>query len=97
MDTTVECSGEKERRFSINICTQPSHVQDSNHVNNLNETLYNIDSLDETIHNVNSFNETLLNESKLQKQNNRNTKGQLSDSLKVCNVNNSHIEQTVKK
>ena len=26
---------------------------------------------------------------------NPNTKGQLADSLKVCNVNNSHIEHTV--
>ena len=38
------------------MCTQPSHVQDNNHVN----------SLDETLHNVNSLNETLLNELKLQ-------------------------------
>ena len=41
------------------------------------------------------MNKTLLNESKLQKQNNPNTKGQLPDSIKVCNVNNSHIEHTV--
>ena len=39
MDTTRECCGEKERMFSVNICTQPCHVQDSNHVNNLNEPL----------------------------------------------------------
>ena len=38
MDTTGEGGGERERRFSVNICTQPSHVQDNNHVNNLNET-----------------------------------------------------------
>ena len=56
MDTTGEGGGEKERRFSVNICTQPNHVQDSNHVNNLNETLYK----------VNSLYETLQNESKLQ-------------------------------
>ena len=61
MDTTGEGGGERERRFSINVCTQPSHVQDNNHVNNLNETLYNVNSLDETLHNVNSLNETLLN------------------------------------
>ena len=41
MDTTGEGGGVKERRFSVNICTQPSHVQDNNHVNNLNETLHN--------------------------------------------------------
>ena len=71
-------------------------LHDSNHVNNLNETLYNVNSLDETLHNVNSLNETLLNESKLQRQNNPNTWGQLADSLvKVCNVNKSHIEHTV--
>ena len=45
MDTTRDGCGEKEGRFSVNICTQPSHVQDSNHVNNLNETLYNVKSL----------------------------------------------------
>ena len=61
MDTTGEGCGEKERRFNVNICTQPSHVQDSNYVNNLNETLYNVNSLDETLHSVNSLNETLLN------------------------------------
>ena len=55
MDTMGEGGGERERRFSVNICTQPSHVQDNNHVNNLNETLYNVNSLDEK----------LLNESKL--------------------------------
>ena len=86
MDTTGEGCGEKERRLSVNISTQPSHVQDSHHVNNLNET-YNVNSLVETLHSVNSLNETLLNESKLQRQNNPNTKGQLADSLKVCNVN----------
>ena len=58
--------GEKERRFSVNICTQPIHVQDSNHVNNFNETLYNVNSLDDTLYTANSLNETLLNESKLQ-------------------------------
>ena len=47
---------ETERRFSVYICTQPSHVQDNNHVNNLKEKLYNVNSLDET----------LLNESMLQ-------------------------------
>ena len=55
MDTMGEGGGEKERRFSVNICAQPSHVQDSNHVNNFNETLYN----------ANYLKETLLNESKL--------------------------------
>ena len=44
MDTTGEGCGEKERWFSVNIGTQPSHVQDSNHVNNLNETLYNVNN-----------------------------------------------------
>ena len=39
MDTTGEGGGEKERRFSVNICTQP------NHVNNVNKTLYNVNSL----------------------------------------------------
>ena len=78
MDTTGEGGGEKERRFSVNIYTQPSHVQDSNHVNKSNETLYNVHNSDET----------LLNESKLQMQNNPNTKAQLADSLKVCNENN---------
>ena len=73
-----ECGGEKERRFSVNLCTLPSHKQDSNYVNNLNETLYNV-NLDETLHNVNSLNETLLNEAKLQRQNNLNTKVQLAD------------------
>ena len=63
MDTTGEGGGEKDGGFSVNICTHPSHVQDSNHVNNLNETLYNENSLDESLHNVNSLNETLLNES----------------------------------
>ena len=58
--------GEKERRFSVNICTQPSHVHDSNHVNNFNETLYIVNGFDEPLHNINSLNETLLNESKLQ-------------------------------
>ena len=58
--------GEKDGRFSVNICTQPSHVQDSYHVNNLNERLYNVNSLGESLHNVHSLNETLLNESKLQ-------------------------------
>ena len=66
MDTTGEGGGEKERRFSVNICTQPSHVQDNNHVNNLNEILHNVNSLDETLYNGNSLNERLLNESKLQ-------------------------------
>ena len=65
MDTTGEGGGERERRFSVNICTRPSHVQDNNLVNNLNETLYNVNSLDEPLNNVNSLNETLLNESKL--------------------------------
>ena len=55
MDTTGEGGGERERRFSVNICTQSSHIQDNNHVN----------SLDETLHNVNSLNETSLNKSKL--------------------------------
>ena len=64
MDTTGKVVV-RERRFSVNICTQPSHVQDNNHVNNLNETLYAVNSLDKTLHNVNSLNETLLNESKL--------------------------------
>ena len=41
MDTTGEGGGERERRFSVNICTQPTNVQDNNHVNNLNETLLN--------------------------------------------------------
>ena len=81
MDTTGEGGGEKERWFSVNICTQPSHVQDSNHVNNLNKTLQS----------VNNLNKTLLNESKLQRQNKPNTKAQLADSLKVCNKNDSHI------
>ena len=54
MDTTGEGGGEKHRRFSVNICTQPSHI------NNLNETL-NVNSLDETLHHVNSLNVTLLN------------------------------------
>ena len=51
---------------SVNIYTQPRHIQDSNHVNNLNKTLYTVNSLDETLHNPNSLNETLQNESKLQ-------------------------------
>ena len=34
MATTGEGGGEEEGRFSVNTCTQPSHVQDSNHVNN---------------------------------------------------------------
>ena len=57
MDTTGEVGDEMERRFSVNMCTQHSHVQDSNQVNNLHETLYNVNSLDETLHNVNSLNE----------------------------------------
>ena len=61
MDTTGEGGGERERRFSVNICTQPSHVQDNNHVNNLNETLYNVNSLDETVHNINSWSQMVSN------------------------------------
>ena len=56
MDTTGKDCGEKERRFGVNMYTQSSPVQHSNPVNNLNETL----------HNVNSVNETILSESKLQ-------------------------------
>ena len=55
MDTTGEGGGEKDRRFSVNICTQPSHI------NNFNETLLNVNSLDETLHHINSLNVTLLN------------------------------------
>ena len=66
----------RKRRFSVKICTQPSHVQDNNHVNNLNKTLYNVNSLDETLHkcsvctqpshvqdnnHVNNLNKTLYN------------------------------------
>ena len=49
MDTMGEGGGEKARRFSVNICTHPSHVQDSNHVNNVKETLSHVNSLDETL------------------------------------------------
>ena len=66
MDIMGEGCGEDERRFSVNICTQPGHVQDNNLVNNLNETVYNVNSLDKPLHNVNSLDEPLLNESKLQ-------------------------------
>ena len=62
----VEGCAEKERMFSVNIYRQSSLVLDSNHVNNLNETLCNENSFNETLHNVNSLNETLLNESKIQ-------------------------------
>ena len=61
MDTTGECCGEKERTFSVNIYTQSSPVQHSNHVNNLNEKLYNVNSLNETLHNKNSLGETSYN------------------------------------
>ena len=72
METTGKDCGEKERRFGVNIYTQPSPVQHSNPVNNLNEKLHSVNSLNEplhngeTSHNVNSVNETILSESKLQ-------------------------------
>ena len=61
MDTTKKGCREKERRFSVNIYTQSSPVEDSNQVNNLNETLYKVNSLNETLYKVTSLNETSLN------------------------------------
>ena len=61
MDTTGKGCGEKERRFGVHICTQSSHVQHSNTVNNLNEKLYNVNSLNETLHNEKSLSKTSHN------------------------------------